>query len=261
MKKISFKFPQTARLKEAKKIAETVNFHGGKAFIVGGAVRDMYLGKEVKDIDIVCTLLPQKLIEIFPNSQLVGVVFGVIIVKVNEYNFEIATAREERNYLDGRHPELIVATDDLKVDSQRRDFTINALLYDFINEEIIDYQGGLKDLDNGIIRAVGDANLRFNEDYLRMLRLIRFASRLNFKIEEKTFDALKKNAHLCGILATERVKKELDLMFNHRNASLALEYLSCSGLLKVILPEIELLRNLPQNPVYHPEGDVFEHTL
>lgn len=237
-------------------IIERLQKSGFAACIVGGAVRDMLLGREPKDFDIVTTAKPEDLTRIFPQIKVVGASFGVFLLD----RCEIACARLERNYLDGRRPEMVQYTDNLQIDVERRDFTINAMLYDPIADQVLDYTGGQKDLGRGIIRTVGDPKVRFDEDYLRMLRAVRFAARFRFGIEEKTLQAIRQNAEKTKLLAGERINAELSMMLLDPYPDLALELLHDSNLLAAVLPEVAALSGVEQPPDYHPEGDVFVHT-
>ena len=173
--------PDTKEFQVAKAVAQKLVAAGFRAMLVGGSVRDMLLGSVPHDFDLVTTATPEGLAAVFPGeTQLVGASFGVSLVKLDGVSLEVATAREERNYLDGRHPECVRYTDDLSVDVARRDFTVNALMYDPVKGEVVDHVGGVADLEKGVIRCVGDPERRFSEDYLRMLRAVRFAGRFGF---------------------------------------------------------------------------------
>ena len=257
---MTVQLPSTPLFEAALKIINTICAHARQAFFVGGAVRNLLLHKPCKDIDIVSSATPDELLKIFPGAQTAGVSFGVVIVRSGDFNFEIATMREERFYMDGRHPEKVRYTTDLQTDSMRRDFTINAMYFDTAKGEIIDFHNGITDLQKGILRTVGDADVRFKEDYLRMLRAIRFAAKYDLQIADDTWNAIKRNAHLCRELAAERVRQELDWMFEINSAARAFELLDRSGLLKIFLPEVDALHGVEQPPEFHPEGDVFVHT-
>ena len=245
----------------ALNIVETIRKNGGDALFVGGFVRNLLLGKPCKDIDIASTLPPEKLLNIFPDALTVGASFGVIIVKKDNFHFEIATLREERLYMDGRHPQQVRYTTDFKTDSERRDFTVNAMFYDPETMQIIDFHNGISDLQQGILRTVGNAETRFREDYLRMLRAIRFAAKYDLQIEQKTWEAMCSNASLAAMIAPERIQQEMDLMFELNSAHTAVEMLDRSGILKIIIPEIDALHGVEQPVQFHPEGDVFVHTM
>ncbi len=261
MKKINFQCPSTPIYNAAAEVVRKIRQYGADAFFVGGCVRNMLMHKHCKDIDIVCSLPFDKIPEIFPDTVLAGAAFGVNIIKHNGFSFEVASAREERQYMDGRHPESVRFTNNFKIDSERRDFTVNAMLYDPESQEIIDWHDGTDDIARGILRTVGDSKKRFNEDYLRMLRAVRFAARYDFVIAGETWQAIKCNAHLCREIAAERVLQELDLMFSHNSCAVAVDLLDRSGILKYILPEVAELHGVEQPPEWHPEGDVFTHTM
>ena len=252
---------KTPLFNAALKIVKTIRSNGGDALFVGGFVRNLLLGKACKDIDIASTLPPEKLLQIFPEALTAGASFGVILVKSADFHFEVATLREERMYMDGRHPQQVRYTTDFRIDSERRDFTVNAMFYDPESMQIIDFHNGTADLQKAILRTVGNSDIRFKEDYLRMLRAIRFAAKYDLKIEKNTWDAICNNAHLCTEIASERVRQELDWMFELSSAHIAFELLDRSGLLKIILPEVAALHGIEQPEKFHPEGDVFVHTL
>jgi len=245
----------------AKFVTARLAASGFSARWVGGAVRDLLLNKLPGDVDIVTTALPQDVLRVFPGAELVGASFGVVLVKLEGMHFEVATCREERNYMDGRHPEIVNFTGDFAVDVLRRDLTVNALLYDPQAETVFDYTGGLADLREKKIRMVGDPQRRLSEDYLRMFRAVRFASRLGFEIEPVTMEAIRLMSPFSARVAAERVRDELENMFCGPDPRRALELLKAAGLLKVWLPEVEALSGVEQSKQYHPEGDVWEHTL
>lgn len=236
--------------------------HSFQCYMVGGAVRDMLLGKKPKDFDLATNARPEQIMEIFPHSIPLGASFGVVTV-VNDDNFayEVATFREEREYSDGRHPEKVFYTDDVKLDVVRRDFTVNALIYDPVRSMIIDHTTGLDDMKHGVLRAIGDPERRFSEDYLRILRAVRFAARLGYEIDPATASAASKLAPYLVKISPERIRDEIGKMIVNINASHALSMLSELGILRVVLPEIEDMHGVEQPEKYHPEGDVFEHTL
>ncbi len=241
-------------------IVKKLHSSGHSAYFVGGAVRDMLLGKTPKDIDIVSSATPVETAEIFPDTMEVGAAFGVMLVREQGVSFEVSTYREERNYMDGRRPEHVKYSKDPKIDVSRRDFTINGLLCDPESGEVIDYVGGIKDLEKGIIRTIGNAETRFGEDFLRMLRAVRFAVRLGFELEADTLKAIQKLAPETVKLSAERIQQELTMIFTGESPELALDMLHDTGILAVLLPEVEAMRGVAQPPQYHPEGDVYEHT-
>lgn len=232
---------------------------GHEAFFAGGCVRDKLLGLEPHDYDIATSALPQTVETLFPRTIPVGAQFGVIIVLENHYEIQVATFRQEEGYQDGRRPTKVRFTT-AREDAQRRDFTINGLFYDPIKEEIFDHVGGRADLDCKVIRAIGDPMERFAEDKLRLLRAIRFATALDFQIEEKTWKALCHFTPEILSVSPERIRDELQKILLAPQRLRGFDLLDQSGLLKAILPEIENLKGCEQPPEFHPEGDVFVHT-
>lgn len=222
-------------------------------------MRDLLLGQDPKDYDISTDATPSQVIELFPAAQLVGAHFGVVLVE----GVEVATFRSDQNYLDGRHPEQVRFETDPRQDVLRRDFTINALMLDPLaaEPEVIDYAGGVTDLNHGIIRAIGDPVQRFEEDHLRMLRAIRFAARLGFAIDRPTMAAMRSLGRKIQRIAPERIRDELVRILVEGGARYGFELLDESGLLQEILPEIAALKGVEQPREFHPEGDVWMHTL
>lgn len=246
-----------AALRILKKLVD----NGFQALYAGGYVRDKVLGlPDSGDIDIATNARPETVSRLFGQTISVGEQFGVIIVVMEGIPFEVATFRSDIGISDGRHPAEIVFTD-ARSDALRRDFTINGMFYDPISDKIIDYVSGLEDIQAGVIRAIGDPLQRFSEDYLRMLRAVRFAARFNFSIEKNTWEALKENAGKIVSISAERIFAELDKMLLQDRPEIAIELLDQSDLLKYVLPEISALKGVPQPPDFHPEGDVFIHTL
>jgi poly(A) polymerase len=232
---------------------------GHVAYFAGGSVRDQLLGREAKDYDIATSALPDQVQKLFPRvTDLTGKSFGVVRVLVGEGTYEVATFRHDGTYVDGRRPVAVRFTT-AEEDAQRRDFTINGLFYDPIADRIIDYVGGQADLQARVIRAIGDPAARFAEDHLRLLRAVRFASRLNFRIEGNTWAALVAAAPRIRDISVERIRDELNLIFTTSKPELGLDLLDRSGLLTHVLPDIAALHGVEQPPQYHPEGDVFEH--
>jgi putative nucleotidyltransferase with HDIG domain len=244
----------------ARHIVQTLRDHSFTAYLAGGCVRDHLLGVEPKDFDVATNARAEVVQRIFPNTVPVGVQFGVVLVVDDGIPCEVATFRSDGVYLDGRHP-TSVHFGNAQEDAQRRDFTINGMFYDPLTEEIIDDVSGQEDLRAGIIRAIGDPYARFAEDRLRMLRAVRLAARLDFTIAPDTFAAIQNLAPTIGDIAWERIGDEMIKILTERGAKRAFELLSESRLLNAVLPEIEAMRGVEQSPDFHPEGDVFVHTL
>jgi tRNA nucleotidyltransferase/poly(A) polymerase len=246
-------------LSEAVQIAVQLRRHGFQAWLVGGCVRDLVLGREPKDYDITSDARPDQLLQIFPGAQLVGAQFGVVLVE----GIEVATFRSDHSYQDGRHPSAVTFETDARQDVLRRDFTINALLLDpsSVTSEVVDYVGGLTDLRAHIIRAIGDPEQRFEEDHLRMLRAVRFAARFGFEIEPGTLAAMQKLHQRITRVSPERIRDELVRILTEGAPRRGFELLDASGLLGDILPEVAALKGVEQPPEFHPEGDVWTHTL
>ncbi|MBI4394795.1 MAG: CCA tRNA nucleotidyltransferase [Candidatus Omnitrophica bacterium] len=245
--------------KTATQIVKALTQAGFTAYFAGGCVRDLIMKVKPKDYDIATTATPDEIESLFPKSVPVGKQFGVIIVVMDGHHFEVATFRREGAYRDGRHPETVSFTTP-KEDALRRDFTINGLFYDPLKHSVIDYVDGKKDIGRKVIRTIGDPKARFEEDHLRLLRAIRFATNLGFQIEPSTWEAVKIHRKMIHSVSQERVRDELVKMFTRSSAGRGLELLSESGLLAEILPEIEAMKGVEQPPEFHPEGDVFIHT-
>jgi tRNA nucleotidyltransferase/poly(A) polymerase len=252
----------------ATEIARELRSSSFQAWLVGGCVRDLVLGREPKDYDIATDAQPEELLRLFPRAQLVGAQFGVVLVA----GVEVATFRSDHAYTDGRHPERVTFETDPKQDVLRRDFTINGLLLDpaFLNSpysssslysQVLDYVGGLDDLRAGLVRAIGDPEQRFEEDHLRMLRAVRFAARFGFEIEPMTWAAIQKLHAKILRVSPERTRDELVRILTEGGARRGLELLDSSGLLRDILPEVAAMQGVAQPPEFHPEGDVWTHTL
>jgi poly(A) polymerase len=290
----------------ATHVIQTLRQHGLQAYLVGGCVRDLLLGREPKDYDVATDATPQQVMTIFPETYAVGAQFGVVLVPQtseaekqvlhrhsapvrNDISgekaagsrgpefvpgdssmpgdsskrgcVEVATFRSDIGYSDGRHPDEVRFSRDPREDVARRDFTINGMMLDPVTGEVLDFVGGRKDLDAGIIRAIGDPELRFAEDKLRMLRAVRFAARFEYTIDAATFTAIQKVAPQIDVVSRERVRDELTRMLTEGHASRAFRLLDDSGLLPHVLLEISAMKGVQQPPEFHPEGDVFIHTL
>ena len=245
----------------AVRVSNTLRANGHQSWLVGGCVRDLLLGLTPADFDVSTDAPPDRVLSLFPRARLVGVSFGVILVTEGEAEVEVATFRSDHAYTDGRHPERVEFETDPERDAVRRDFTINALLLDPVSGELRDYTGGRADLERRLIRAIGDPEQRFREDYLRMLRAVRFAARLGFTIEPGTLDAIRRQRTLVRQVAAERVRDELVRILTEGGARYGFELLDSTGLLVEILPEVAAMKGVAQPPEFHPEGDVWTHTL
>jgi len=266
----------------AMSIIHTLRERGHQAYLVGGCVRDLLLGREPADYDVATSATPSEVANIFYDSYAVGAQFGVILVPApkdfgdDEENHvvEVATFRSDIGYSDGRHPDQVRFTTVLKEDAGRRDFTINGMMLEITEEGTLpdpitdglrDSVGGRKDLEAKIIRAIGDPELRFTEDKLRMLRAVRFAARFGFAIDPATMAAIQKLAPQLAPdahqVSRERVRDELTKMLTEGQARDAFLLLDETGLLREVLPEISAMKGIEQPPEFHPEGDVFVHTL
>lgn len=244
----------------AVEVVRTLRRHGHEAFFAGGSVRDMLLGRHPKDFDVATSADPDAVEKLFEHTIAVGKAFGVIIVRLHGHSVEVATFRSEGAYLDGRRPSSVTFTS-AREDVERRDFTVNGLLYDPVSRKVIDYTGGRRDLKRRVIRAIGDPVARFGEDHLRLLRAVRFAAQLGFRIEPKTWQAMLKLAPRIGSVSAERVRDEMNKLLVAPHASKGLRLMQRSGLMKALFPEIEAMRGVSQPRRFHPEGDVFVHTL
>lgn len=227
----------------ALKIVKILIQNGFTAYYAGGCVRDKVLNIPFKDIDIATSARPDEIINLFRKTITVGAQFGVVVVVMNKIQYEVATFRKDGDYLDGRRPESVEFTDE-KEDVLRRSITINGMLYDPVNEKLIDYVGGREDLEKGLIRAIGNPDKRINEDKLRMLRGIRFAARFDFEIETETWKAIKKYQYLITQVSYERIRDEILKILTEGNAYKGLVLLDLSGLLETILPEISELKKI-----------------
>lgn len=245
----------------ANRICRALRGAGYQAYLVGGCVRDLVLGREPADYDVATSATPEEVLRQFPRSITVGAQFGVIIVAEASAQVEVATFRSDVGYSDGRHPDRVEYSTKARDDVRRRDFTINALLLDPETNEVLDFVGGRDDLRAGIIRAIGEAGQRFREDKLRMMRAVRFAARFQFAIEASTFAATQELAARIRQVSAERIRDELTNMLTEGAARRAFELLDESGLLAHVLPEIVALKGVEQPPQFHPEGDVWTHTL
>ena len=240
-------------------IVEKLQKGGFTAYFAGGCVRDSLLGREPKDYDIASNATPDEILSLFPKGDSVGAHFGVVLVRKSRFHFEIATFRQDGDYSDGRRPDSVTFSDP-ESDAHRRDFTVNGLFEDPAEGKVIDFVGGRADLEKKILRAIGDPGERFGEDYLRLIRAVRFAAALGFEIEENTWRAVRDQSSKIKEIAPERIREELDKIWLHPNRVRGFDLLAESGLMESILPEIMDLQGCDQPPEFHPEGDVFVHT-
>jgi poly(A) polymerase len=255
----------------AEHICRRLREAGYQAYFVGGCVRDILLGREPADFDVSTDATPDQVQQLFPRTLAVGAQFGVIIVMQDPgaedpaaeapAQVEVATFRSDVGYSDGRHPDHVVYSKTPQEDVSRRDFTINALLLDPETDEVLDFVGGRVDLSAGIIRAIGQAEERFREDKLRMIRAVRFAARFRYAIHAATFSAIAKLAHDISQVSPERVREELTKILTEGAAHRGFELLDETRLLPELLPEIAQMKGVEQPPQFHPEGDVWTHTL
>ncbi len=285
----------------AVEIVRTLRERGHQAYLVGGCVRDLLLARPPADFDVATDATPDQVMSIFPQTWAVGAQFGVVLVPVasdgaqppapnsqvaqvaeespggptaEERNLaqlpsdkqqqkviEVATFRSDGLYTDGRHPDQVTYSRDPREDVQRRDFTINGLLLDPLSNEVLDFVGGRADLEAGIIRTIGSPQRRFAEDKLRMMRALRFAARFGYRIEANTFAAVRELRAQIHQVSRERIREELTKMLIEGRARRAFELLDETGLLHEVLPEVAEMKGVQQPPQFHPEGDVWVHTL
>jgi poly(A) polymerase len=272
----------------AMKVAAQLREAGYGAYLAGGCVRDLLLGREPKDFDVATSARPDAVLGLFQKTFAVGAKFGVVLVVEGEDEdrivTEVATFRSDGAYADGRRPDVVRYTDTAEEDVQRRDFTINGLMLDpfklfgtrdtetqgaagrktkqeKVRAATLDFVGGLADLEAGVVRAIGNAAQRFEEDQLRLLRAVRFAARFGFEIEPATHGAMQAAAPKIATISRERIRDELTRMLTEGHARRAFELLDRTGLLIEVLPEIAAMKGVEQPPQFHPEGDVWTHTL
>ena len=264
-------FPVSRQFDAAFHVLGKLRAAGYEAYLAGGCVRDLLLGREPTDYDVATSATPDVVLGLFPRTFAVGAHFGVVLVANGDgegYTVtEVATFRSDGAYSDGRHPDAVKYTKSAEEDALRRDFTINGLLLDPLQSaddlraSVIDHVGGLADLDAGVVRAIGRPELRFEEDHLRILRGVRFAARFGFDLEPWTAAAMRRLSPKTAAVSRERVRDELTKMLTEGHARRAFELLDETGLLAEVLPEIARMKGVEQPPQYHPEGDVWAHTL
>src|SRR5216117_2444496 len=245
--------------KSARKVAARLREQAHIAYFAGGCVRDMVRGLTPKDYDIATDARPETVQALFPRTYAVGAHFGVIIVLEDGLQFEVATFRSDDAYIDGRRPSAVHFSSP-EEDAKRRDFTINGMFYDPVAEEVIDFVGGCADIDAKLVRAIGNPAQRFAEDRLRMLRALRFATVLDYQIDQQTWHALATSADSINQISAERIRDELVRIFLAPNRVRGWDLLDSSGLMRAILPELEAMKGVLQPEQFHPEGDVFVHT-
>jgi poly(A) polymerase len=243
----------------ARRVAARLREHGHIAYFAGGCVRDMVRGLAPKDFDVATNAKPEEVQKIFPRTHAVGAHFGVIIVLEEGFQFEVATFRSDDAYIDGRHPTAVHFSSPEK-DAQRRDFTINGMFFDPVANKVIDFVGGRADIDAKLVRAIGAPAQRFAEDRLRLLRAVRFATVLDYRIDSETWKALVTDASSINQISAERIRDELVRIFVSENRVRGWDLLDASGLMQAILPELEAMKGVLQPEQFHPEGDVFVHT-
>ncbi len=265
---------RSSEFQAALHVVENLRESGYQAYFAGGCVRDLLLGIAPKDYDVATSARPEKVLLHFPRTFAVGAHFGVVIVCTAhepagcEIRTEVATFRDDGAYLDGRRPEQVTYSGSAGQDVLRRDFTVNGMMLDpvglteaSLHSKVLDVVGGQRDLEAGLIRAIGEPERRFAEDKLRMLRAVRFAARFGFAIEPETMQAIQRQAATVSQVSNERVREELTRMLTEGHAKAAFELLDESGLLAHVLPEIDRTKGVEQPPEWHPEGDVWVHTL
>jgi poly(A) polymerase len=253
--------PMDAKRKEATDILVKLRQAGFQAYFVGGCVRDLVMGHEPKDYDVATGAVPEQVQRLFPNSLMVGAQFGVVIVPGTEGPVEVATFRNDGIYDDGRHPRAVIYAQTAQEDVRRRDFTINGLLFDPVLDQVLDYVGGERDIRERRIRAIGQPFARFQEDHLRMLRAVRFAARFGFSLDPTVLSAIRDSAELIQNVSRERMRDEVLKILTEGSPRRGFELLDETRLLKFILPEVNAMKGVAQPPQFHPEGDVWTHTL
>lgn len=246
--------------KGADRIIATLTRSGYHTLVAGGSIRDFLLGRNPKDIDLATDTPPEVIEQLFPKTVPIGKEFGIIAVQESGHQYEVATFRKESGSEKYRRPRAVTWADS-QTDASRRDFTINALFYDPVSQEIIDHIGGQADLSARLIRFVGHPAQRVQEDALRILRAVRLKNNLDFQYDGATYQALKKFGHLLLEISQERIRDELNLMWEDSHRAQSLRDLAALELLQYLLPEIDALRGVPQPREFHQEGDVFAHTV
>jgi poly(A) polymerase/tRNA nucleotidyltransferase (CCA-adding enzyme) len=240
-------------------IIKKLRERGFECYLIGGSVRDLILGRAIYDYDFATDALPEEVMKLFRKTVPTGIKHGTVTILSDEGQFEITTYRSDGKYIDGRHPDSVSFSKELKIDVERRDFTINGLVYDPLSGEIIDHVNGLQDIENKIIRTIGDPIMRFTEDGLRPIRACRFAATLNFVIEENTFRSIAGTIDTVKKVSKERIRDEILKILESETPSIGIEYLRKSGLLETFLPELVMCHGVEQNK-YHI-FDVYYHSI
>ncbi len=241
-------------------IVKRLRASGFNALFAGGCVRDMLMRSVPEDYDIATDARPDDILKLFKRTVPVGIHYGVVLVIENGFEFEVATFRSDGTYTDGRHPDTVTFCD-ARGDALRRDFTINGMFYDPIDDKHFDYVGGRDDLNARLVRAIGDPSERFNEDRLRMIRAVRFACRFDYNIEDQTAESIKKLYDKISTVSMERTRDELRKILTGPSPHTGIKMMDDLNLLNEILPEVTAMKGVRQPENYHPEGDVFTHTL
>jgi len=250
-----------AQREAATEIVRRLRAEGFQAYFVGGCVRDLVMGREPEDYDVTTNATPDQVARLFPDALLVGAQFGVVIVPRGAAKVEVATFRSDGVYTDGRHPREVRYAATAEEDVQRRDFTINGLLYDPLNSQVLDFVGGQADIRARRLRTIGGPVERFSEDRLRMLRAVRFTARFGFKLDPAALAAIRRLAQEIHAVSAERVRDEIVKILTEGAARRGFELLNETGLLAEVLPEVKRMQGVEQPPEFHPEGDVWIHTL
>jgi poly(A) polymerase len=245
----------------AREIVRRLRAEGFQAYWVGGCVRDLVMGREPADYDVATDATPDEVLRLYPDSLTVGAHFGVVAVPHADGHIEIATFRSDGRYPDGRHPSEVRYAKTPQEDVRRRDFTINGLLYDPVEERVLDYVNGQVDIRGRRIRTIGDPFERFEEDHLRMLRAVRFGARFGFTLDPAAVGAIRQLAPQIQETSAERVRDEIVKILTEGSPRRGFELLDETGLLREVLPEIKALQGVAQPAQFHPEGDVWVHTM
>lgn len=245
----------------AEEIVRRLRGEKFQAYFVGGCVRDLVMGREPADYDVATDAMPDEVLKLFPDSLTVGARFGVVVVPREAGDVEVATFRSDGRYADGRHPEDVRFAKTPEEDVRRRDFTVNGLLFDPVKKKVVDHVGGQADIRRRVVRTIGDPAERFAEDRLRMLRAVRFSARFDFALDPAALEAIRKLAPEIRTVSAERVRDEILKILTEGRARRGFELLEEARLLGEVLPEVKAMQGVAQPPEFHPEGDVWTHTL